>query len=559
MSILHVSQIAGALHRLFDGKIDISDTQAGTPDSEKVFLTRALAAFSIKQLAGISPDDAALTVTDGTGDNGIDALHYDRLTKTMYVVQSKWHQDGNGAFDRADMLKFTKGFDDLTQQDMPRFNPKLQAKAAMIKEGLHDDKARYVLVPIHTGGNDFAPGVQQVLDDCLNKYNDTADPEADELLEVRHLKQSDVHGLVARGTQGDPIDLEVALFQWGEASDPFSVYGQVAAGDVAAWWQKHYPQIVSQNIRMFLGADTEVNSGLQSTLLNDPKHFWHFNNGITAICREINPKMVGGKSKESGYFNCYDVRIVNGAQTAGSIAAAFDKKQDSVEQARVQVRFIAVGAAQGALGNEITKATNTQNRINPKDFVSLDSEQERLRTELIIEGVSYNYKSADGTVRDQKTTDIEEATVALACASAELSHSTQAKREIGRLWEDTSKAPYKALFNPSVSGQKLWHNVRILRLIDEAIEKKLTTMNGRDEGFLIHGNRFIAHAVFQRLPAAVVNGSAPLPSSIAQDVQLTVDDVYNRLSTQANALHPQAYLAQLFKNQKKLSAIYKAL
>jgi hypothetical protein len=151
-----------------------------------------------------------------------------------------------------------------------------------------------------------------------------------ELLEARILKQLDVHGLVARGTQGDPIDLEVALFQWGEATDPLSVYGQVAASDVAAWWKAHYPQIVSQNIRMFLGTDTEVNAGLQTTLMTDPKHFWHFNNGITVICREVSPKMVGGKSKESGYFNCYDVRIVNGAQTAGSIAVAYDKKPETV-------------------------------------------------------------------------------------------------------------------------------------------------------------------------------------------------------------------------------------
>ena len=69
-------------------------------------------------------------------------------------------------------------------------------------------------------------------------------------------------------------------------------------------------------------ADTEVNAGLQNTLLTDPGHFWHFNNGITVVCREIKAKMLGGRSKDSGYFNCYDVRIVNGAQTAGSIAAA---------------------------------------------------------------------------------------------------------------------------------------------------------------------------------------------------------------------------------------------
>lgn len=214
--------------------------------------------------------------------------------------------------------------------------------------------------------------------------------------------------------------------------------------------------------------------------------------------------------------------------------------------------------ADGGLGDAITKATNTQNRINRQDFVSLDPQQQRLRTELIIEGVSYNYKSGDGTVRDVKTTDIEEATVALACASPELAHSTQAKREIGRLWEDTSKAPYKALFNQSVSGLKLWQNVRVLRLIEIALGKKLSTVSGRDEGFLIHGNRFMAHSVFQRLPAALVNASTPLSNTIEQEITKLVDDVYKRLSKNANALYPQAYLAQLFKNQKKLAAISKA-
>jgi hypothetical protein len=102
---------------------------------------------------------------------------------------------------------------------------------------------------------------------------------------------------------------------------------------------------------MFLGGDTEVNIGLHHTLLADPEHFWHFNNGITAICREIRPKLAGGKSKESGFFNCYDVRIVNGAQTAGSIASAHERSPNDIERARVHVRFIAVGNdAESGLG-----------------------------------------------------------------------------------------------------------------------------------------------------------------------------------------------------------------
>jgi AIPR protein len=217
----------------------------------------------------------------------------------------------------------------------------------------------------------------------------------------------------------------------------------------------------------------------------------------------------------------------------------------------VQVRFIQVGDdSTAALDDAITRATNTQNRINRQDFVALDREQQRLRTELNIDGVIYNYKTAEGTIRDHKTFDIEEATIALACANADLALSTLAKREIGRLWQDTSKAPYKALFNPSISGHKVWQCVRIMRMIDAAIQEKLATLTGRDTGFAIHGNRYIAHLVFQHL-APDVSGSVDFEATVNDRVNLA----FSNLITKANELYPQAYLAQLFKNQKKLVEI----
>jgi hypothetical protein len=151
VSILHVNQIAGALHRMFDGEIDLTDVTSNQDEREKCFLSRSLAAFAVAQLAGITPLEAAKTVTDGTGDNGIDALHYDLATKTMYVVQAKWHGDGNGSFDRADTLKLTKGFKDLANLNFTRFNAKVYAKESMVKAAFADDQAHYVLVPIHTG------------------------------------------------------------------------------------------------------------------------------------------------------------------------------------------------------------------------------------------------------------------------------------------------------------------------------------------------------------------------------------------------------------------------
>jgi hypothetical protein len=61
------------------------------------------------------------------------------------------------------------------------------------------------------------------------------------------------------------------------------------------------------------------------------------------------------------------------------------------------------------------------------------------------------------------------------------------------------------------------------------------------------------------VPATIVNISTPLPATIAQDISKIVDDVYRDLSLEANKLYPQAYLAQLFKNQQKLTAISKAM
>ena len=90
MSVLHVNQIAGALHRVFDGLVDLSDANAPPQEVERLFLSRTLAAFALVQLANALPAEAAAAITDGQGDNGIDALHFDRASKTLFVVQSKW-------------------------------------------------------------------------------------------------------------------------------------------------------------------------------------------------------------------------------------------------------------------------------------------------------------------------------------------------------------------------------------------------------------------------------------------------------------------------------------
>src|SRR5712691_10418348 len=97
--------------------------------------------------------------------------------------------------------------------------------------------------------------------------------------------------------------------------------------------------------------------------------------------------------------------------------------------------------------DDLTRATNTQNRIERRDFAALDPNQKRLRTELLLEcQKEYAYQSGENAPQESIGCTLDEAAVALACAMQDVGLSVQAKREVGMLYEDIAKAPYVQLF-----------------------------------------------------------------------------------------------------------------
>src|ERR1019366_9409834 len=97
----------------------------------------SLAAFAVQYLAGITPDEAAKSVTDAGDDNGIDAIHAD-ANKRIYLVQSKWIKDGTGEPENGDVKKFLAGVRDLLNLQFDRFNAKVRAKEIQITEALNE-------------------------------------------------------------------------------------------------------------------------------------------------------------------------------------------------------------------------------------------------------------------------------------------------------------------------------------------------------------------------------------------------------------------------------------
>jgi hypothetical protein len=238
---------------------------------------------------------------------------------------------------------------------------------------------------------------------------------------------------------------------------------------------------------------------------------------------------------------------VNGAQTVGSIHAAAAQNPESVAKAMVPVRIISSANSPAVFASEVTRCTNTQNAIEKRDFVALDPEQERIRQELHIEGVEYAYKAGTATGTAGKRFDLTEATVALACANPDVGLAVQAKREIGKLWEDLAKAPYKQLFNAGVSGPLVWETVQSLRAIDASLQAVAKKYGGRDALVCVHGNRFIQWAALKTLGAKPGEPFA----NVASAVTSVVDSVVAKVVAAVKVDFADSYPASLFKNLGK--------
>jgi hypothetical protein len=434
----------------------------------------------------------------------------------------------------------------VLDNNLDGLNERVQAKKADIERALFDANAKFMLVLAHTGQEELSEEVGAALSSYVETQNDTS-----ELMFLRVLKQSELHKAVAAGLAGAPVSAEVQLYGWGQVREPhFAVYGQVCAADVAGWMRTNGPRLFEKNLRQFLGTSA-VNQDIVDTLIQRPEDFWYFNNGITAVASDVAKKPIGGNSAESAIFECTGFCVVNGAQTVGSIFAAATQNADAVTKAMVPVRIISSAKSADPFASEVTRFTNTQNAIEKRDFVALDPQQERIRQELHIEGVEYAYKSGANTGTAAKRFDLTEATVALACSNMDVTLAVQAKREIGRLWEDLSKAPYKQLFNAGVTGPAVWQAVQAMRTVDQALAATTKTYSGRENLICVHGNRFIQWAALRRLGYAIAQPFSKSEGEVLAAVQATVAKVIELVK----ADFADSYPASLFKNLAKCKAL----
>ena len=377
------------------------------------------------------------------------------------------------------------------------------------------------------------------------------------LLTFSEVKLQEIYQFLANGQNSDNITLDdVVLTNWGMVDTPFKAYyGSVSVSAIGEWYNQYGNRLFAKNIRYYKGS-TEVNQGIKDVLKNEPENFFYYNNGIKLLCKKITRKILHGTTREMGLFVLEGVSLVNGAQTTGTIGTIFAESPELLTTANVLVQMIDLGDSDEAQATQITKLSNTQNRIDGKDFAALDSNQERLRMELSFAGIQYLYKSGSKLDDPEHQITLDETIVSQACLSEELSIVALAKGNIGALTENIAKAPYKLLFNGGTNSFSLYNGVQVLRAVDRLLKQHEATAIGRKRLVLVHGNRFLLHRILEKIKYSdgfddKYMSSEMINRLVTEHFQEQWDSIFSAMETK----FPDAYPSYLFRNVGRLKEL----
>ena len=550
---LRMLRIQQKMDEIFAEKIDVSDIKSDDA-IENAYLTRSIAALAIIMRCGIDTDVAAQCITDGYHDMGIDAVYNDTNQKKLILVQSKWRKTVDGSITQEEATTFVQGLKRIINFDFEGCNSKIESKKQDIMNALKDMAYQIEMIFCHTGNQPISTYAERPVNELLCQVNEE---DLSELLIFSEFKMQDIYDYLANDQNGADIILDdVLLSNWGTIDAPFKAYyGTIPASAIGEWYRQYGNRLFAKNIRYYKGS-TEVNQGIKDVLKTAPEKFFYYNNGIKILCNRITKKAAYSTTRATGLFVLEGVSLVNGAQTAGAIGTVFAEMPDVVSNANVLIQMIDLGGASEDEATQITKLSNTQNRIEGKDFVSLDPQQDRIRMELSFGGIQYLYKAGARLDDPAHQISLEEAIITQACSLADLSIVALAKRNIGALTENIEKPPYKLLFNGGTNSFALYNKVLTLRIVETRLKELELTSSGRNRLVLVHGNRFLLHLVLLKIQG--IQGFADqflTVEYLETVVTSSCTEYWSKTCEAMEQCFPEAYPAHVFKNVGRLKEI----
>lgn len=495
---IYVRHVRHALDREFRALLDpshMSRDEVSSQFSETVFYARALAALALRALTGCSSREAAESIIDGPGDNGIDALGVGTIdgVPELWLVQSKWSARGTARVNTNELLMLKRGLELLQWREYSSFNEKFSQLRPRVEAAVEHSRAKIHLVLAYMGTDMPSHSILAELTSRFKIPTDTVDYQI--------LSGLDFQRIVRESASASPIDLTVRMFsQLSIPSTLRSYLGLISVGEVADWYEQHGQRLFDRNIRYPLGA-TQINEAIGRTLRERPEVFSTFNNGLTLVCARAEQRLFNrGATNGPAELHLRDVQIVNGAQTVQAIYDAVRENPESALRAMVSLRVIATDGAPDEMITDITIAGNYQNSVTARDLAAVDPVQYRIRDSLALElDKTYVIKRGDIIPPPEDGCTLDEAIIALACAHSNLEHCARVCADPESIWERNPASTYSTIFQSPLSGPQLWRAVQVHRAVRAALSSSQTSLSDRVALITKYASFLVNNVVFRSL------------------------------------------------------------
>lgn len=336
--------------------------------------------FIVKNLFNIDDQLAIEAITDGGGDNGIDALYIDRTEEpvVLHFLQFKFPNSidtiDKGYEDKEISLLTTGTLEFLKEQKLNEnnWNKELIDKSLEVRElegyTIKLWNIRYTSVNssrIKEKLQVFSQKIEYaVLNECTS-----------EVWGAREIME-----LYAEKVERKFPDLQIEATPSAQIGrfqhENYITYNAVTSVKELYCAVKDYRERLFESNVRYYNSRTEVTKGIRRTLTTEPENFFLLNNGITIVAKKVNINLTRLNLKSSS--------IINGAQTVGSILEVLDNATsiDEFSESYILLRIIEIAKDEQGLLNKTVGTLNTQTKMFNAFSISNDDRLKKLQEEV---------------------------------------------------------------------------------------------------------------------------------------------------------------------------------
>lgn len=313
-------------------------------------LGRAFQHWSAVNILGLEDEEVEESLDEARGsDGGIDYFHINDVTETVEIIQAKFSED-------LDAKVGTEAIGAL--YEMPK---KLMTDGASRSLRFQDHQAAYQKACKDGYTTNLIFVMAGRITESTKEFIKMKNHDLPNNITFECLQINDLLGLI--GNPNSPVCI-LRLFENEHfvSKQQDGKIKKMVATVTATELKNIYdligaPTLFSLNPRSYLG-HRGISKDITETIQKEPDKLWHYNNGISAVCKHFE------HDEKTGTVKIDNLKIVNGCQTITTISRPTNPNTD----ASVVFRLSEVN--DDKFRGNISKYTNSQNRIVSPDLAS---------------------------------------------------------------------------------------------------------------------------------------------------------------------------------------------